>query len=385
MFGVIFLSEENRILYPALRVNTSCDVLIIGGGLCGALCSYFCAERGIDAVLAEGETLGGGNTSNMTADITPDLFGGVYGCSRRLGTECAEELYSFFDRTLEKMEKTDDRCGRGSGFERKSSFVFTDRKRDLRRIAGDMRLLYHGGMGATLFRYTDCPELFPFEYISGVYRSGAAATADPVGFTLSAAAYASLNGCRVFESTAVASVLETAEGYTAVTDRGAEIRTRFIIDCRGVPEEPKTYSRLVAVSDKVKGFCGWYELANLCDSYSNGLRIACHGDRVIATLKLPSLRPLTRRFLDLRSAWLTVTVKNMLFNAPELRFRNVYLHSCIIPSDGIPHIVARGRTVSVENVCESSVLYAYILAERAVCAITNEKTDIPELFGDIRG
>ncbi len=56
--------------FPTLEGEVSTDVLVIGGGMTGLLCSYFLQEAGVDAVLAEGREICSGTTGNTTAKIT---------------------------------------------------------------------------------------------------------------------------------------------------------------------------------------------------------------------------------------------------------------------------------------------------------------------------
>jgi len=56
--------------HKELKREIKTDVLIIGGGLCGILCSYFLKNAGIDCVLVDGSTIASGITKNTTAKIT---------------------------------------------------------------------------------------------------------------------------------------------------------------------------------------------------------------------------------------------------------------------------------------------------------------------------
>ena len=56
--------------FPALERDIRTDVLIIGGGMAGVLCAQLLHRAGVDYVLAEADTVGGGITKNTTAKIT---------------------------------------------------------------------------------------------------------------------------------------------------------------------------------------------------------------------------------------------------------------------------------------------------------------------------
>lgn len=56
--------------FQKLNGNVKTEVLVIGGGLCGILCTYLLQKAGVDCMLAEAETIGSGMTCNTTAKIT---------------------------------------------------------------------------------------------------------------------------------------------------------------------------------------------------------------------------------------------------------------------------------------------------------------------------
>lgn len=56
--------------FPALARDCSTDVLIIGGGMAGILCALLLQQAGVNCLLAEGQTIGGGITKGTTAVLT---------------------------------------------------------------------------------------------------------------------------------------------------------------------------------------------------------------------------------------------------------------------------------------------------------------------------
>ena len=56
--------------FPTLQRDAKTDVLIIGGGMAGVLCAYYLKNAGVDCLLVEENTVGGGITHNTTAKIT---------------------------------------------------------------------------------------------------------------------------------------------------------------------------------------------------------------------------------------------------------------------------------------------------------------------------
>ena len=53
--------------YPYLTYDTYCDVLIIGGGITGAITAYFLAKEGVNVIIAEKNIVRYGSTLASTA------------------------------------------------------------------------------------------------------------------------------------------------------------------------------------------------------------------------------------------------------------------------------------------------------------------------------
>ncbi len=53
--------------YPALQNDTSCDVVVIGAGITGALAAFYLACAGVDAVVLDKRDVGAGSTAASTA------------------------------------------------------------------------------------------------------------------------------------------------------------------------------------------------------------------------------------------------------------------------------------------------------------------------------
>ena len=67
--GTSFWASQDRKQrgYEELKENISCDVLIIGGGIIGALVAYDLSKKGIDVVVVEKSQISSGSTMASTA------------------------------------------------------------------------------------------------------------------------------------------------------------------------------------------------------------------------------------------------------------------------------------------------------------------------------
>ena len=88
--------------FPELSENASCDVLVIGGGICGLLCAYSLKEAGIDVLLLEKDRIISATTPRSTAMITVGQNVLVRDTALHKSTEEAKILLEARVRALEK-------------------------------------------------------------------------------------------------------------------------------------------------------------------------------------------------------------------------------------------------------------------------------------------
>ena len=59
--------------YPSLQRNVSCDAVVIGGGITGALVAVHLAEAGVKTLVLDKRDIGTGSTSASTALIQYEI------------------------------------------------------------------------------------------------------------------------------------------------------------------------------------------------------------------------------------------------------------------------------------------------------------------------
>lgn len=113
--------------FEPLQGDKKTDVLVIGGGICGILCTYFLKQAGINAILVDGRRICSGITKNTTAKIT-SLHGLIY--SKLLKTLGKEQAQLYLTANENARKKYESLCGDiNCGFETMPAYTYslTDR------------------------------------------------------------------------------------------------------------------------------------------------------------------------------------------------------------------------------------------------------------------
>ncbi|MDD6678485.1 MAG: FAD-dependent oxidoreductase [Firmicutes bacterium] len=202
--------------FPRLTENIRTDVLVIGGGMAGLLCTRFLKDAGVSVVLAEADTLCSGTTGNTTAKLTLQ-HGLIYRkLLSRFGQERAKQYLQANADALSRYESMcrDIDCD----YRELSSFVYA--KNDPKKLDAELEALQILGYPAVWV--SDLP--LPLTTVGGI-RMDHQAQFHPLKF---AAAIA--KGLPIYEHTAVRDLV----GTTAVTD-GGRIFAQKIIVCTHFP------------------------------------------------------------------------------------------------------------------------------------------------------
>ncbi len=114
--------------FQALKGNVKTDVLVIGGGITGILCTYFLKEAGVNCILVEGRRICIGVTGNTTAKITSQ-HGLLYHKLLKQGEEYAQKYLAINQLAIEKYATLckEIECD----FKYKPSYVYSLKDREI--------------------------------------------------------------------------------------------------------------------------------------------------------------------------------------------------------------------------------------------------------------
>ncbi len=91
--------------FGELDKDTACDVLVIGGGLCGLLCSYYLTRAGADVLLCEADRIANATTVRSTAIITSGQDILCRDIANRFGEDYGAAVMSERGAALEKYRR----------------------------------------------------------------------------------------------------------------------------------------------------------------------------------------------------------------------------------------------------------------------------------------
>lgn len=196
--------------FEPVQGDKKTDVLVIGGGLCGILCTYLLRQAGVDCMLVEGNRIASGTTQNTTAKLTSQ-HGLIYDrLMHSLGTERAA---SYLDANEKALEQYRSLCSTiDCDFEEKSAFVYT--LRDRGKIEREVQAVNRLGFPAEFAEHLP----LPFDTM-GAVRFPHQAQFHPLKFLAQI-----VKGLPIYEHTFVRNI----EGKAAVTEQDGLPQSRSL-------------------------------------------------------------------------------------------------------------------------------------------------------------
>lgn len=263
--GSAFWPIKNGLMrsYPPLAEDAACDVVVLGGGITGALMAFHLAEAGVDTLLLERRDVATGSTAASTALLQYEVDTHLADLIEMVGKAAAERSYLLCLEAIGKLEALAQRLPGDSGFARKRSLYVASRRRDVgplqqeyaarRAIGIDVELLGPGAISAELSLRA------PAALLSAV-----AAQVDPYRLTHLLLAEAARMGARIHDRTAALGYTRTGDGVQVQTDRGATVAARRIVFATGYESQQylkqnvaQLRSTYALVSEPVNAFAGW--------------------------------------------------------------------------------------------------------------------------------
>ena len=207
----VWLKNKPSVKFGTFNGNINTDVLIIGGGICGILCSYKLKKAGINYVLAEADEICGGVTENTTAKITLQ-HGAIF--DKMIKDFGKDKAMLYINAQIDALKEYEKLCQNiDCDYEIKDSYVYSlnDRKM-MEREAESLNKL---GVKAEFLNDLELPIK-----VRGAVRVRNQAQFNPLKFLCHIA-----NDLRIFEHT---KILEL-KPYKAITDHGEITYKKLII------------------------------------------------------------------------------------------------------------------------------------------------------------
>lgn len=262
-----FWSSKNGLLsvYPALREDVTCDVVILGGGISGAFLAQRLVREGLAIVVLDKRDVCAGSTSASTALLQYEIDTPLVDLSRRIGRQNAVQAYRLCHDSIPAIEALVAELAIDCGFRRRKSVYLASRASDAPSLQEECAARRAAGIDVEYWDEARIGTRFSFSR-AGAIVSQQAAEVDCHRLAHALLGYAAKMGARIFDRTIVENYETDPSTVRLRTDSGCQVVAKQAIFATGYESREFLPRRIVKLkstyalaSEPLTEFSGWWE------------------------------------------------------------------------------------------------------------------------------
>ncbi len=223
--------NKSQVEYPSLEGDTTCECVVVGAGVTGAMLGDRLARAGYDVIVVDRQTVCTGSTSASTALLLYDIDVPLVKLSELIGERNALRAYALSYQSIDAIEELALGLADDVDFRRNRSIYLAVDQRGADDIRREVEARSAAGMSVD---YHQQPQLRDeFGLVGPAALSTAqAASCDPIRLARGLLTRAQANGARIFDDTQIVEFGYRNERVELTTKTGCRIQAEHgIIAC----------------------------------------------------------------------------------------------------------------------------------------------------------
>jgi glycine/D-amino acid oxidase-like deaminating enzyme len=238
--GKTYWAKANRPppRYPRLNRDLSCDVVIVGAGITGALVGHELVKAGLNVVMLDKRPPGTGSTSASTALLMYETDTPLAELAGFHGRKNAVRAYQLGQEAIREIGRIARAVAPKSFFRPKQTLCVASDRAGLRQLKEEHRLRRAGGFPVTLFERRGLEKQFGLHFPGAIYAPGSGQV-DAMALTQGLLAHHSRRReLRIFQGTHVVRAKSFSDEVRLETANRHTLRARHVIIATGYEAAP---------------------------------------------------------------------------------------------------------------------------------------------------
>jgi glycine/D-amino acid oxidase-like deaminating enzyme len=217
--------------YPKLQESITTDVVILGGGISGALSGYFLNEAGVNFTVIDARSIGLGSTCASTSLLQYEIDIPLCELKEKIGLKNAVRAYQLCVEAIDQIKLIAEKLNFRE-FELKKSLYYAAYKKDLPLLKKEFAIRKENGFKVSYLNGQTISEELQFN-AGGAILSECGAQIDAYAFTHALHQHVMQKGIKIYDRTPVVKIDHHKSGVTLVTENGYTVKARKIIYATG--------------------------------------------------------------------------------------------------------------------------------------------------------
>lgn len=228
--GTPFFAQDEKIKqYPYLACDMECEILIVGGGIDGAIANFYLSQNH-DVIMVDKTRFGLASTSCATILLEYQLDNFAQELSKDMTQKEIVDVYQMGLYSINKINKFIDKFGNHCDFANRPTLLYSSKKSDKKAIIDEYNFRVSNGFECELITSQNNP--FPFSVEYGLFCKNGGCEFNPYLFTKQLIENSS-NQTQLFENTKVESFGQCENYILAKTNYGQKIKCKKIVLATG--------------------------------------------------------------------------------------------------------------------------------------------------------
>lgn len=231
--------------YPSLKQDLNTQVVVIGGGITGALVSYYLTLAGIETIVVDRRSIGMGSTCASTGLLQYEIDTPLHELIDKVGKTAAQQSYGLCLDAVYTLQQLCNELYIDAEFERKESLFYASRNKDVDLVKKEYDTRKAMGIKLELLYEQQIRTLFPAFKAKAALLSQTAAEVNPYAMTHGLLQKALKHGLQVFDNTEIVGINQTRNKVVVASKLGHTITARHIVYASGY-ESVKLIDKAIA-------------------------------------------------------------------------------------------------------------------------------------------
>ncbi|MBP6312124.1 MAG: FAD-binding oxidoreductase [Flavobacteriales bacterium] len=208
------------------------DVVIVGGGITGALCAYSLSDAGIPVVVVDARSFGTGSTCASTALLQYEIDTPLHELVSLVGEQKAIESYQLSVASLHRVEAIARKIGY-DGLHTRSSIQYASKASHVKQLEKEYDVREKNGIPVEFISQKEEVEALLSFGPPALLLNPMAAETDALEFAKKLFEVSAGNGAIFHEHTEITNFQDTRSGIRLTTKDGHTIGARYLIYATG--------------------------------------------------------------------------------------------------------------------------------------------------------